>query len=158
MFNTQLPLEDVVRNGAGFFFSVIAGLFYIMSPQDFDQLCDKVYRSVAQPETVDVAEICAVAAVGSQYGTQVVPDQVKNSLFRTAIAHIDDLIETSSTRGIRSIACLCAYGIIEKRRSTRSLIYLGLQLARWALNRPIDDMETDILTKKLYRTMVLLEW
>lgn len=152
---SSLPPQDVVRRGAAFFFSVVAGLFYIMTEDDFEALFAQVFESQSDPDIVAVAEICAVAAVGAHYHPDGVADDIKDALFRTAIQHVNDFIESSVERAIRALACLAAYGIIEKRRTTPTLIHLGLRLARWS-SAPCNDLIT--VRKKLYRTMIFLEW
>ncbi|OAL17756.1 hypothetical protein AYO22_11284 [Fonsecaea multimorphosa] len=152
-----LPSEQMVRMGSTFYFEVISGLFYVTASENFDSLLDAVYRAEAEPEMTDIAEICAVASVGAHFHPDGVQDELKDALFRTAIQNINELIEVSGVRAIGVLACLSIYGLLEKRRSTRGLIHLGLQLARWEQQEVGGSPSLLLIRKKLHRTMVFLE-
>jgi len=157
-FNSQrLPPQNVVQEGGKYFFCVIAGLFHVMTADEFSALCHRCYRSDADPDILDVAEMCAIASVGVQYHPAGASDALKDALFKTAVQHINDLTEASPLRAVRSLACLSGYGVIEKRRSTRSLIHLGLQLVRWNKIQRNNSNNDYVTWRNLYRTMAFFE-
>lgn len=158
-----LPPEHTVRQAAKFFFSDIAGLFFVMSEQDFETLVNAVFAPQDMPDLLALTEVCAIAAVGSQYHPDHIPDELKEAFFRTALQHIDLLLDTSYMRSMRTLACLGGYGIIEKRRSSRSFLHLGLQLIRWTVNMQLQQRQQQqqqwiTLFRRLWRTFAFLDW
>ncbi|KAK5069155.1 hypothetical protein LTR64_008692 [Lithohypha guttulata] len=156
----HLPPQDVVKNGAKFFFDVIEGLCYVITPDEFDVICDKVYVA-HNSDMIDVTELCAISALGSQYLDRVdrVPNAFKDALLRTCVGHINNVIESSTIRGIRILVCICMYGIIEKRRTTRIVVEHALKLCRWGVEDPHSNGFSNVssIRIKLYRSIIFLE-
>ena len=154
--HVHLPPEAMVRKGAKFFFGVVAGLFHIMDVREFDTICQNIYGKEAEPSNIMVAELCAVAAVGAHYDPDGVDERIKMLLFRTGLSQVNAMIDEDAHRALRTIACLCGYGMVTKRRSTPYLIQLGLRLARRSMAKP--EHSNSLTLQKLYRTMIFFEW
>jgi hypothetical protein len=118
---SELPPTDIVKTGAKHFFVVISGLMHVMHQDEFDTMFEQVYNE--DPiDVLDLGELCSLAAVGSQYCPEPVPDDIKDALCRTGSQHVNGLIDDNSLRAMRAIVCLAGYGMIEKRRSNRTLL------------------------------------
>ena len=154
----QLPPEAVVRTGGEFFFGVIAGLFHIMTMDEFDQLFKEVYRSGSTPEVFLLAQLCAVTAIGAHYNLEDSTVELKDALFNTAVQYIPEMIERGDLRTMKFLACLVAYGVVDKRTSTRQLIQLNLQIARVGLALPDRSPSEVCEWRRLYRTAMFFEW
>ncbi|EXJ72219.1 uncharacterized protein A1O5_04723 [Cladophialophora psammophila CBS 110553] len=155
---SQLPPEVDIRKGAELFLQVTAGLFHIMAMDEFDRLCARAYRSKIPPDTRVVAEICAVSAIGAHFNADDTTGELKDVLFNTAIHHLPEMLELSNLRTMKYLACLCTYGMVDKRKSTARLIQLSLDIARWNLALPQHGLsEASHDWRRLYQTTLFLE-
>ncbi|KAH0846461.1 hypothetical protein AYO21_11255 [Fonsecaea monophora] len=159
IFNpSQLPPEGDLRKGADIFLQVTAGLFHIMTMDEFDQLCDQAFRPISPPDTFIVAKICAVGAIGAHFNVDDTTGELKDALFHTAIHHISEMVELRNLQTVKYLACLCAYGMVDKRKSTARLIHLSLQIARWNMALPEHELMGDAYEwSRLYRTVTFFE-
>ncbi|KIW27238.1 hypothetical protein, variant 1 [Cladophialophora immunda] len=155
---SQLPPEVEIRKGAELFLQVTAGLFHVMTLDEFDELCNQAFRPQSPPDSRVVARICAVAAIGAHFNVDDTTGELKDALFNTAIHHMPELVELGNLQAMKYLACLCAYGMIDKRKTTARLIQLGLQIARWNLALPLHELTGDAHEwTRLYRTMMFFE-
>src|SRR5438034_4687137 len=73
----NLPPESFTRLAVSGFFSSAATLLYVMSEEASESLIRRVYHNSASANKSDICELCAIAAVGSQYITDGIPVFVK---------------------------------------------------------------------------------
>ncbi|KAJ9656273.1 hypothetical protein H2198_005048 [Neophaeococcomyces mojaviensis] len=152
---SYLPPGAVVHKGANFFFDVISGLCYVTTKGDFEALFQRVY-SGGRVDPVDVTELCAVAAAGTQF-LEDLSHETKDTMLMTAIQGLNQVIAVSDVRSLVVIFCVCIYGMLEKRRTSRDLIHLGLQMCRQPQANDPSDPEASTKRIKLYRSIMFLE-
>ncbi|KAJ9663164.1 hypothetical protein H2198_000925 [Neophaeococcomyces mojaviensis] len=152
---SNLPPAAVVHKGANFFFDVIAGLCYVMTKDDFEALFQRVY-SGGRVDPVDVIELCAVAAAGSQF-LEDQSSETRDTMLMTAIQGVNQVIAVSDIRSLVVIFCVCIYGMLEKRRTSRDLVHLGLEMCRQPQANDSSDPEASTKRMKLCRSIMFLE-
>jgi hypothetical protein len=118
----NLPPEHFTRRAVSAFFSCASTLFYIMSEAESEKLIRKVYHNSAGVEKSDICELCAVAAIGSQYDTDEIPDPVKESYFQHASLLLQDTVEKDIMQSMRVFICLSMFSVMAKSSSARLLI------------------------------------
>ncbi|OAP61103.1 hypothetical protein AYL99_03304 [Fonsecaea erecta] len=155
---SQLPPEVEIRKGTEICFQVTAGLFHIMTIGEFDELCDLAFRTQSPPNTRVVARICAAAAVGAHFNVDDTTGELKDALFKAALHYMPEMVDLGNLQTMKYLACLCAYGMIDKRKSTVRLIQLSLQLARWNLALPQHELNGEASEwRRLYQTTIFFE-
>ncbi|KAI9930082.1 hypothetical protein AWENTII_003451 [Aspergillus wentii] len=153
----DLPPEEDTRAGATAFFSNTSALFYVMTPEEFDDLLQRVYRSESPVDVVTLCEMCSLASVGSQYLPEQPLEDVKKTLFSTAIVHLDQCIKVDPVRALRILVCLSAYHIIEHHNVAHASIVSGLGLARKLGSQIAKHSDQSLIIRKTYRTLIFME-
>ncbi|KAL2848392.1 hypothetical protein BJY01DRAFT_262691 [Aspergillus pseudoustus] len=116
----NLPTEEMTRHAISSFMRCGSTLFHVMSKQSSEDLIDKIYRERVGVTSSDICQLCALAAVGSQYCTNEIP------AFATEIyyLHASSLFENSDGDDLiymRVFACLSVYLILLKSTSARTM-------------------------------------
>ncbi|KAL4875991.1 hypothetical protein BJY04DRAFT_149151 [Aspergillus karnatakaensis] len=125
----KLPEKHVTRQALGAFFQCAATLFYVTTEEKSTQLLNKVYDSnIASLQ--DICELCALAAIGSHYKVDDIPDEARATYFFMASTSLHEAIEADGIQGMRIFICLCMSMVMEKCSIARLLIISALNLAR----------------------------
>jgi hypothetical protein len=93
-----------------------------MSEEASESLIRRVYHNSASANKSDICELCAIAAVGSQYVTDGIPESVKKSYFQHASLLLQDTVENDSMQSMRVFTCLSIISVMAKSSSARLLI------------------------------------
>ena len=112
----HLPPPVLVSKILDCFYTCSGTLFYICTrEQSFELFRSLYWGNGAARTTLALAELCAIAAVGSQYDTDLVPTEHRRAFFDTVKICIDDVIETSELRAMRLYALCGMFSIMDKR-------------------------------------------
>ncbi|KAJ4535828.1 hypothetical protein HRR86_001966 [Exophiala dermatitidis] len=153
----NLPPLEMVRLGIAAYYNCCFTLFYLFQEQHIYELVRHMYQSEEPVDTATLCEVCALAAVGSQYDADHVPQPVMEAFYRTASVYMHDCVEAHYLRGMRMLLCLSIYSFMTKRSSARLSIASGIQIARWArLHRQVTSHDLH-LWRRVYRTLVFME-
>ncbi|KAL4961059.1 uncharacterized protein BDV14DRAFT_129243 [Aspergillus stella-maris] len=125
----KLPEKHVTQQALDAFFQCAATLIYVTTEEKASQLLDNVYDSDSA-SMQDICELCALAAIGSHYKVDVIPDEARGNYFFIASTGLHDAIEAEGIQGMRTFICLCMSMVMEKSSIARLLIVSALNLAR----------------------------
>jgi hypothetical protein len=179
----DLPPEDITRQAVSSFFSCGSTLFHIIPQEACENLIRRVYEQAADVTKSDVCQVCALAAVGGQYCTDVIPDSAKEKYFQYASLLLQDALEEDALVSMRIFICLAIYLILIKSTSARTMtgkgIYAllislslhrtfllnavtasGLNIARWNMQKWMQKAshEDCLEWAKVFRTLAFTEW
>jgi hypothetical protein len=116
----NLPCEDMTRHAVNSFKTCGATLFHVMSQETLDVLIQKVYHHDPGVTPSDVCQLCALAAVGSQYCTNEIPASAKEAYYQHAFVLLDQL-EDDDLAHMRVFTCLAVYLVMLKSTSARTM-------------------------------------
>lgn len=89
------------------------------------EACEKLMRTVyEQPVDISKSDACglyALAAVGSLYHTDELPESAHKKYFQYASSLLQYTIETDALMGMRASACLSVYLVLGKSTSARTI-------------------------------------
>ncbi|KAL4902100.1 hypothetical protein BDW74DRAFT_181263 [Aspergillus multicolor] len=125
----DLPPKSLARIALDAFFNCASTLFYIMTPREAEDLLERVY-SEQGIQSDDLCELCALAAIGSHYEINKIPDEARATFFYIATTALEKLAQTSKLQGMRVFICLCIASIMDKTTNARMLIMSALNIAR----------------------------
>ncbi|KAL2847130.1 hypothetical protein BJX68DRAFT_240252 [Aspergillus pseudodeflectus] len=150
----NLPCEDMTRHAVNSFKTCGATLFHVMSQETLDDLIQKVYQHDPGVTPSDVCQLCALAAVGSQYCTNEIPASAKEAYYQHAFVLLDQL-EDDDVAHMRVFTCLAVYLVMLKSTSARTMTASGLHVARTYIETRLQDTnEEDRLEwARVYRTL-----
>ena len=117
-----LPHEHWTRRAVAAFFTCAATLFYVTTRDASEEMINKIYYNRESVKKSDICEICAIAAIGSQYDSDQIPDDVKEIFFNFALLLLNDTVEEDGKKGMRAIICLSMFSVMSKSTSSRLLI------------------------------------
>jgi hypothetical protein len=117
----MLPQEQVSRLAVDAFFQYASTLFYVTTVEQSTQLLQKVYET-HNPTLQDVCELCALAAIGSQYDTIQITNKERAAYFYIASTRLEKVIMRDSLQGLRIFIYLSMNLIMEKSSSAQLLI------------------------------------
>ncbi|OJJ46568.1 hypothetical protein ASPZODRAFT_1973151 [Penicilliopsis zonata CBS 506.65] len=155
---SNLPPEQLTRQAIHAFFSCGATLFYITTEEEAAALITEVYHSDTI-DTEDICDMCALAAIGSQYAVTQIPSAMRDLYFRYACALMHGTMEKDDMRSMRVFICLSMVSIMEKRQRAPRLIAYGLKIARYNLLGRIHSAEEETWPEwaRLMRTLAFME-
>lgn len=108
-------------------------MFYVMQREACEKLMRTTYEQPAEMARSNVCGLCAVAAVGSLYCTDELPDFAHKKYFQCASSLLRHTVETDALMGMRVSACLSVYLVLGKSISTRTMTGKGFQVLRFIL-------------------------
>ncbi|KAL2794545.1 hypothetical protein BJX66DRAFT_303392 [Aspergillus keveii] len=154
----NLPCEDMTRHAVNAFIGCGSALFHVMSQEASDELLQKVYQQDPDVTQSDICQLCALAAVGSQYCTNEIPAFAKETYYQHAFALLDQL-EDDDLVHMRVFICLAVYLVMLKSTSARTMTASGLNVARAHMHIRLQDTnEEDRLEwARVYRTLACTE-
>ncbi|KAJ0414311.1 hypothetical protein BJY00DRAFT_318937 [Aspergillus carlsbadensis] len=159
-YMSSLPPERFTRLAVDAFFRHASTLFYVSTAENSTRLLEKVYHT-DNATLQDVYELCALAAIGSQYNTAEIPDRVRAAYFYIASMWLKAAIVPVSIQGLRIYIWLCMTLIMEKSLSARHLIVSAMNFAR---ERMLPDLYKGQLTwgqddeyRRTLQTLIFLE-
>lgn len=117
-----IPHEFWTRRAVAAFFTCAATLFYVTTRDACEAMLDKIYQNRESVKKSDICEICAIAAIGSQYDTDEIPDDVKEIYFNLASVLLHDTVDEDKKKGMRAFICLSMFSVMSKSTSARLLI------------------------------------
>lgn len=132
-YASNLPPEDITRHAISSFFSCGSTLFYVMSQEACENLISRIYEQAADVNKGVVCLLCAVAAVGSQYCADGVPDSAREKYFQHALLLLQDAIEEDTLISMRISVCLSVYLVLIKSTSARTMTGKGFQALHFVL-------------------------
>lgn len=152
----SLPSEEVTQQAVRAFFSCGATLFYVETEHDAEQLIWDVYHN-AKVDLEHVAEVCALAAIGSQYNRSV-SSHAREAYFHQACAFLEDAVRMDDLTSMRIFICLSMYSVMEKHHRARGMVAYGLKVARHnLLGQARLSGEDGTESGRLMRTLAFLE-
>ncbi|KAL4898829.1 hypothetical protein BDW74DRAFT_184353 [Aspergillus multicolor] len=125
----KLPDERLTRYALDAFFQCAATLFYVTTEEQSTKLMERVYHS-EDASVEDVCELSALAAIGSHYKIDKVPDEVRAAYFLLASTSLHEAMQGDHVQGMRIFICLCMSCVMDKSSNARLLIMSALNLAR----------------------------
>ncbi|KAL3491541.1 hypothetical protein BJX62DRAFT_237138 [Aspergillus germanicus] len=156
----MLPQEQISRLAIDTFFQSASTLFYVTTVEKSTWLLEKVYHT-PNATVQDVTELCALAAIGSQYNTVTVPDRARAAYLYIASTRLNQAIVGDVLQGLRILLCLCMTLVMEKSLSARLLLKCAWNFAR---NKMLADLREGKLNRnedderrRTLRTLIFLE-
>lgn len=125
---SALPPEEVTRQATSSFFPCASVYFYVMPPDACEDLIATIYRQSTVSSKSDFCQLCAIAAVGAKYCTDVIPDSVCQRYFQLTTLLLQDTVEEDPLAALRACICLSVYLVLDKMTSAR--VMLG-RLNQW---------------------------
>src|SRR5699024_6120780 len=119
------------------FFNCGSTLFYIMPREVCEKLLENTYQ---QPSGMDKCEICAVfsiAAAGSHYTTEDIPDTVKKTCFEYAASLLHETTEQNALMAMRASVGLAVCLVLLKSASARTMTGKALKALPFIINEPL---------------------
>lgn len=117
----NLPPEDTTRHAMLSFFSCGSTLFHVMPQEACENLIKRTYEQAAGVTKGAVCLVCALAAVGSQYCTDGIPDTAREKYFQHASLLLPDAVEEDALISMRISVCLSVYLVLIKSTSARTM-------------------------------------
>ncbi|KAJ5087440.1 hypothetical protein N7456_011056 [Penicillium angulare] len=173
-----LPEEQFAEYAIDGFFRCAATLFFVKTQQEARQLLYRVYHD-SRIAIGDISELCALAAIGSHYDMNRVPQEARAIFFYRASTTLNGTIPLDSIQGVRIFICLCMNCIMDKSTTARTLIGMGffpfgeflpksnialvstLGLARLQITKELRDVAvergSESQYRRLLRTLIFLE-
>lgn len=124
----SLPPQFLTRRAISAYFVCGSTLFYIMQREACEKLIRTVYEQPADITKSDTCGLCALAAVGSLYHTDELPDFAHKKYFQYASSLLQDTVKTDSLMGMRVSACLSVYLVLDKSTSAKTTTGKELQV------------------------------
>lgn len=124
----SLPPQFLTRRAISAYFVCGSTLFYIMQREACEKLIRTVYEQPADITKSDTCGLCALAAVGSLYHTDELPDFAHKKYFQYASSLLQDTVRTDFLMGMRVSACLSVYLVLDKSTSARTTTGKELQV------------------------------
>jgi hypothetical protein len=155
----NLPCKDMTRHAVNAFISCGSALFHVMSQESSDDLIQKVYQQDSGVMQSDICQLCALAAVGSQYCTNEIPAFAKETYYQHAFVLLDQL-EDDDLVHMRVFTCLAVYLIMLKSTSARTMTASGLNVARTYMGTRLQNTNEQerLEWTRVYRTLACTEW
>ncbi|KAJ0419778.1 hypothetical protein BJY00DRAFT_285515 [Aspergillus carlsbadensis] len=154
----NLPCENMTRHAVNAFLGCGWALFHVMSQDLADELIQKIYRRDPDVTRSDLCQLCALAAVGSQYCTNEIPAFAKENYYQHAFNLLEEL-ENDHLVQMRVFACLSVYLIMLKSTSARTMAASGLNVARAYMGDRLQDTNEEgrLEWTRVYRTLACTE-
>ncbi|KAL3462127.1 hypothetical protein BJX64DRAFT_148626 [Aspergillus heterothallicus] len=151
----NLPEERITRQALDAFFQCAATLFYVTTAEKSTYLLEKVYHS-DNASVQDICELCALAAIGSYYKVEQIPDEARGMYFYLASTNLNEAVEADAIQGMRIFICLCMSSIMDKSSSARMLIISALNLARGKMQTDLQKEFSNDRKEEYRRTLQTL--
>ncbi|KAL3460109.1 hypothetical protein BJX64DRAFT_263707 [Aspergillus heterothallicus] len=154
----KLPTEEMTCHAVSAFMLCGSTLFHVMSKERSDDLIDRVYREQPGVTKNDICQLCALAAVGSQYCTTEIPAFAKENYYQQACALLEDL-DDDDLVAMRVFTCLSVYLILLKSTSAKTMTASGLNVGRANMQKRLQETYEDdrIEWARIYRTLAFTE-
>ncbi|KAF2492338.1 hypothetical protein BU16DRAFT_620722 [Lophium mytilinum] len=132
----NLPSEAVMRRAMYAFIVGTGSLIYMWSFAQADELLDRLYRPVFEPDPMTTAECFIIAAMGSHYDLEHFSDDVRKALYVSSTFQLEQgVAKVDYLRTMRLLLTLSFHSMLEKHMSARYLISAGLQIGRSQFSR-----------------------
>jgi hypothetical protein len=120
----DLPSEEICRHAIAALLDDGPTVFHLISLPEVEILLHRVYRLPGPLDALSLIELCAIAAVGSQFTPSSITKQLQRRLFTTVCVLMETLAisETIYLRLMRVLLCFAMYAIAEKYLSARTFI------------------------------------
>ncbi|KAK8192612.1 hypothetical protein M8818_007782 [Zalaria obscura] len=113
------------------FFSCSGKLYHVFTRAQVDRLYNDIFHNSKQSiSKAALCELCSVAAVGTLYSQEAIPEGVGKLLYRVSKALLDDCIEANSLQASKVCSLLAQYTILTKATVALAYVEFGLSLAR----------------------------
>ncbi|KAK4979466.1 hypothetical protein LTR66_000260 [Elasticomyces elasticus] len=145
----NLPPKDMTVRAMNAFLAGTGSLFFFWTPLECEEIIARAYSGRAC-DTLAVAEVLAMCAVGAHYDNDSFDDHLRFSIHRSCILSLGECMDASYTRGLRILSCLCVYALLEKDVQAERLTQLSVQAARWKLASTAPHPETVPTTSDIY--------
>lgn len=103
------------------YFACGSTLFYVMPRETCEGLMSSLYEHPADIKKSEACACCAVAAMGSQYSVEEIPDVAKETYFEYASSLLQDAAEEDALMGMRACIGLAVYLVLLKSSSARTM-------------------------------------
>ncbi|KAL4902117.1 hypothetical protein BDW74DRAFT_67162 [Aspergillus multicolor] len=156
----KLPDKRLTRYALYAFFQCAATIFYVTTEEQSTRLMERVYHS-DDANMGDVCELSALAAIGSHYNINEVPDEARAAFFFLASTSLHEAMQSDYFQGMRIFICLCMSCVMDKSSNARLLIMSALNLARSRMKEQLQNSYPNNSGSEAYRrtlqTLVFLE-
>ncbi|KAL2852098.1 hypothetical protein BJY01DRAFT_244710 [Aspergillus pseudoustus] len=156
----NLPERTNTRSAIDAFFQSAAALFYVMTPEEASTLLDTVYDN-GNASVWEIRELCALAAIGSQYQLPEASAEVRSTYSSLASTGLVDTTRADGSLERRIFICLCISSLVDERSTARPSCITALRLARGEMEAFIDQAVSTERRRVEYRgtrqTLVFLE-
>jgi len=161
-FERPLPSTHALRKCVEAFYHESGKLFQVYSRSHIEahfQLLEA--QGDKQALRLAVCELCAVAALGSQYMKEILPEGTEQTMYNAAKHLLEDVVTVDTTRAAKVCAILGMFNIMNKEKVAMTFVEMGLNL----LSRPPIaqvcppnmDRGQWIDQRKVWRVLVFLE-
>ncbi|KAH7061420.1 hypothetical protein B0J12DRAFT_294425 [Macrophomina phaseolina] len=117
------------RDAFQYFIKCTGVLFHIFTKEQGDRAFDDIMcNAESAVSKLSMCEVCASAAVGSQYSQGKVPAHVGHQFYDVARHLLDDAIQLDPLRGMKICALLAMYNIVIKGSVAFAYIEMGIGL------------------------------
>lgn len=121
----SLLKSPVCRDAVQYFIKCTGILFHIFTKDQGDRAFDEMLRGAESTvPRISMCEVCASAAVGSQYSHGKVSAQAGHQFYNIARHLLDDAIQVDPLRGMKVCALLAMYNIVIK--GSVALAFIGM--------------------------------
>lgn len=127
----DLPDKATFQEAIATFFSCSGKLYHVFTRAQVDRLYNDIFHNSKQSiSKAALCELCSVAAVGTLYSQEAIPEGVGKLLYRVSKALLDDCIEANSLQASKVCSLLAQYTILTKATVALAYVEFGLSLAR----------------------------
>lgn len=161
IYDTQnLPPEVMVRNGVEAFIAGTESLFFTYQRLDALNILDQVYAAEEGPDPLALAEVLAMAAVGSVVSLDAVPREARKPFLCSCARMLKGLRGVDDLRYMRLFTVLAIRCLMENSTRAHGLISAATQIGRFKLQLSQDpgyDSEKDRFWRRVFRTVIFVE-
>lgn len=122
-FERPLPSTDALRKCVDAFYQESGKLFHVFSRSHIEsqfQLLSS--QGDKQALRLAVCELCAVAALGSQYIKETLPEGTEQTMYNAAKQLLEDVVTVDTTRAGKVCAILGMFNIMNKQKVAMTFV------------------------------------
>lgn len=124
----QIPSREILERCIATFYAESGQMFHVLSRDQVESQFQTMYgQADHRSRRLAACELCALAAIGSQYTEDLVSTQIVQALYSVAKHLLDDLIDDDGVRAAKTCALLGMYNVMNKEKVAMTFIGEYLQ-------------------------------
>jgi len=124
----SLPPEHVIRHATAALMDGTGSFLYMWNQQDLSEAVDRLYVDESYADPLTLVEVFVSAAIGSHYESQLASEQLRHSLYKSAVVHFSGIGNRDYHRIMRILLCFSFFSIFEKHLGARKFICMSARL------------------------------